>query len=672
MPAKSDLNISVSTVDLDLMVKKVNGFPMFSKRKAPPTQGIPSPYEYISGFAKGAGFEFHKPGGYLVGSNFDGSYGYGMPGPREVADLTGIAANFRVVKILLHADTQVAITTDGTTTRVYRQETTWVTKVDQLDGGAQSEDLTGVATDAVSFKGVLAIALASAVGLGKSANSYVFTTATTATGQTWDFTTSTKTGDGNGAATATFFLVQMNGLVAGRVVYVTNPNKVYFTEDLTNTDATGSTASTIGDTQTAQNWFTSLSEDDQGSVLMGMRHALFSLASDGTVQKLSADFPDPVADAGGQSDRGNFEAYAIVDGRHYYSLGYEIGEYYHGQWNLYMAPKVQCPTVPRAHLPINALVAVNGWLYAALGSKSTSTLKGVAHAAYGTASLANVFTTASELWKARYIEDPTTGQTRWVWHGVLLECTNPLRYMWYDENTNYLYLSSGDAESANVQMTRALIMPDNPLYHLSSSAIVLATGTWQVEMGLIDYGNPALVKEARLISAHTHGLASTTPSLEIEYTAASTYDNTAFNSAFVTYTTNATAETGTAFTAGTTFRTLGLRFKGVGDSGNNLYAILRDAVLKCEDVPDEFDLIEFTCSVVNAKLRPTGAKQSISARQISDNLNTWKGANLLALLTLRTPGGATDESWRVKLEDYQLTGFGKKMELTLRLREAIS
>ena len=671
MPGKSDINITVSTVDLDLMVKTgPDGLKAFSKRKAPPAQGIPSPYEYISGFAKGAGAEFHKPGYYLIGSNFDGSNGYGMPGPREVADLANIAAGFRVVKMLLHADTQIVVATDGTSTRVYRLESgAWQTKVDQLDGAAQNQSLTGIATDAVSFKGVLAIALAAASGLGQTANSYVFTTATTATGQTWDFTTSTKTGN---ADTATFFLVQMNGLIASRVFYVRNPNECYFTEDLSNTDATGSTASTIGDTQTAQNWFTSLSEDDQGVVLIGMRHALFSLASDGTVQKLSQDFPDPVTDAGGQSDRGNFEAYAIVDGRHYYGLGYEVGEYYHGQWNLYMAPKWQCPTVPRAHLPVNAMAEVNGWLYLAIGSKNTSTLKGVVHAAFGGASLANIFTTTSDLWKGRYVEDPLTGQTRWVWHGVILECTDPLRYMWYDENTNYLYLSSGDSELIDAQMRRALIMPDNPLFHLSSSNVVLATGTWQCELGLIDYNNPALVKEARRIFCHTHGLASTTPSLEVEYKKESTYNTDAFASAFVTYTSNATAETGTAFTVGETFRTLGLRFRGVGDATNNLYAILRDAVLLAEDVPDEFDLIDIVCSVVNAPQRPTGAKQQISARQISDNLNTWKGANLLALLTLRTPGAATDETWRVRLEDYKLKGMGKAMELTLRLREAYS
>ena len=110
----------------------------------------------VGGWPLGAGALKARPGAYQIASNWDGRFG--CPGPREVADLTGIASGYRVVKMLKHADTDVVIATNGTSTRVYRKETTWVTKVDQLDGGAQNQDLTGVATDAVSFKNVLAIA----------------------------------------------------------------------------------------------------------------------------------------------------------------------------------------------------------------------------------------------------------------------------------------------------------------------------------------------------------------------------------------------------------------------------------------------------------------------------------------------------------------------------------
>lgn len=523
-----------------------------------------------AGWSRGAGALKAQPGAYQIATNWDGRFG--IPGPREVADLTGIAAGFRVIKILKHADTNVAIATDGTTTRVYRKETTWVSKVDQLDGGASSEDaITGAATDAISFKNVLAIARGSGVA-------FVYTTATTATGRTWDFTTSTKTA-GN-AERANYFLEQSNGLLISRVIYATNPNEVYYTEDLTNTDATGVNPSYIGDTASTQNSFTSIAEEPgTGRVLFGMRHALYTLHQepgyDGIWERLTENFPDPVTDAGGQSDRNNFEAPALVAGALYYPVaGYDILAWRAGApYDRFMAPRWVCDNkLPRLDLPINALTGAGGYLIAFLGSKNTGTLKDVTYFPGGSSHLATTFTTASEMW----VGVPTGGQM--VWHGVLLECANPLRGAFFDEDDSYLTLFSGDSESADLQTTRLLFTADNPLNRLTSSAVVLNAGTWKVELGPIDFDDEWTSKRADHIRVMALGLASTAPSIEVEYKVTPDYDSTAFESGYITWTDEEAAMLGGEFPDPTEFRKMHLRFVGVGTG--NTYAILQAAELR--------------------------------------------------------------------------------------------
>ena len=521
------------------------------------------------GFDLGAGAQQQAPGFYQLGVNFDGRYG--IPGPREVVDLTGIAANFRPRIYLRHADTLLCIASDGSTTRVYRKETTWVTKVDQLDGGAQNQDLTGVVTDAVSFKGILAIALG-------SAQAYVFTSATTATGQTWDFTTSTKTV--SNAKYANYFLVQANGLLNPRVVYGRSPNEIYYTEDLTNGDATGVLPTYIGDTAAAQQQINSLTQDATGKILVGTRRYLYWVnLEDGTVQEVAGPYADGLGDAGGGSDRNNFEAPTHLAGKIYYPIeGRDLGEWdpVRLRFNPFMAPRHLNPNLPRLDLPINAMCRAGTWLVLFIGSKNTASNKSVTYAPHGNSLLANVFTTASEMWVGAYVGDT------FVWHGVLLECSNPLRVAFWDEDDGYLYMGSGDAESADLQASRCLFYSDNPLNHLSGGNVVLNAGTWQVDLGEMDFGSPFDPKRAVEVFTEALGLSGTlgtAPSLAVSYKLTPAYDATAFTT-LETYYVNSRALNGDRFRTGAVFRAMRLRITGVGTG--NTYAIFQRLELRCE------------------------------------------------------------------------------------------
>lgn len=516
-------------------------------------------------FLGGAGAQTYRPGFYQIATNWDGRYG--IPGPREVVDLTGIAAGFRVYQMLKHADTNVAITSDGTDTKVYRLETTWVEKA-TITARVPTGDGC-----AVSFKAVLAIAFG-------SANAYQFTTGTGA--GAWTFTASTKTS--GTSARANYFLAQTNGLLVPRVVYVRNPNEVYYTEDLSNGDATGVNPTYIGDNSADQQAFRSIAEEPRtGRVLYGMRHALFTLDADGVAEKLTEDFADPILDAGGQSDRLNFEGPVLVAGRLYYPVeGYDILEWDgSGTYNRYMAPRWLNRNLPRLSLPINALASAGGYLIAFLGSKNTGTLKAVTYAPGGSAHLANSFTTASEMWVGAYVEG------RFVWHGILLLCTDPLRYAWFDEDTAYLYLASGDSEAADAQMRRCLFYTDNPDTRPTSGTITLATGTWQLEVGAIDFGDEWALKRAEHIRLNTLGLASATPSLEPEYKISDDNITTAFESGFAPFTSNEIARLGERFPDGSVFHKLHLRFVGVGNAASNLYAKLLGAEVRATSAVEQ-------------------------------------------------------------------------------------
>ncbi len=524
------------------------------------------------GFPRGAGALTLTEGAYSLGLDWDGRYS--IPGPREVADLTGIASGYRVYQMLRHGDVPYCITGNLTDTRVYRLETTWV-----LRATISSRTPSGPQC-AISFNNILAIGFT-------GGNAYQYTADITAVAHT--FIASTKTAVNSKQATC--FLQQDNGVATPRVTYGVQ-NQIYSTFDLTNTDATGTNPTYIGDTAVLQNTITSLAEEPgTGRILIGMRRALYTVHTEpgheGSVEKLTEDFPDPVLDAGGQSDRQNFEEPATVGGVIYYPisgyglLGWGVQGANGASYSVYMAPRdVNNGAIPRMVLPINALVAAGhgSFLVLFLGSKNTATLKDVTYYPGGNASIGGQFTTASEMW----IGDPSSGSL--VWHGVVLQCTNPLRGAWFNEDDNYLYMFSGGSESADQQMTRCLFPLVNPINQMVSSAVVLNAGTWQMEPGAITMGDDYAFKAPIGIAVQTLGLASATPSLEVEYKVTDDYDTSAFNSELVTFVSSEVALEGVRFPDDTLYRKLYLRFVGVG-TGNS-YALFRKADIWSADRSD--------------------------------------------------------------------------------------
>ena len=188
---------------------------------------------YMPGFGQGAGAATFHQGYYGICLNGDCRFNFFMPGPREVVDLTGIAAGYRVVAECRHrdfltgqtADLPTIATTNNTDTKIYQLSTTW-----RLAATITSRVAT--ANGLVSFKNVLAVAFG-------SGNAYQFATAQTADGLSVTFTASSKTAAN--ASKANSFVVQNNGVLIPQVAYVVSPNELYLTQDLTNTDTTGST-----------------------------------------------------------------------------------------------------------------------------------------------------------------------------------------------------------------------------------------------------------------------------------------------------------------------------------------------------------------------------------------------------------------------------------------------
>ena len=649
MPQVGDIGsvrLQVGSVDLSFRIRQLkNGRYAWTRKPSPPLKPLPAPFFHFEHFGDGCGAFRQKPGVYGIAVNADCRAGYIAPGPREVADMTGIAAGYRVRKVIKHGDVNMAITYNGTDSRVYREEASaWVLK-ETVAGAA--------ATDITSFKDVVA------VGYGPS-TAYRFSSDD---GGTW--TASTKTGN---AKYANRFLRQITGLANPRVRYFVNPNLSFWTEDLTNTDAVGSTGVTFEDTATDQQFFTSATVGNLGEIVVGMRHALFRLDPDDIVVKLTDDYPDPPADAGSQGDRDNFEAYAEIKGRLYYVVkGYEIIEYFNGRVvNEQMAPYHQGPLIPRMHLPINAILALPGnYLMVAQGTTTPSTLKNVANYPGITALLANTFGSTSDIYLGRYEE--RDGVEKWVWHGSILETTDSVRYAWLDEDDNYVYLASGDSELINAQQLRFLFVATPPLAHEISSIVNLNTGTWRVETGILDQGDSFAIKVLRNFQARTVGLAATNPTLRVDYRTESDYTAAAGFSTLVSYNLDSTAETGTDFAASITSRTPRLQFRGTGNATSNTYAVLMDAQVKLETLAERVSYITFVAEAADGTISADGAPAPVTANQVSDAMNTWIAATDLATIT----DWGTNDSYTCQLEDFTIEGMGHEMELTIVAREAV-
>lgn len=541
--------------------------------QAPPQSGQGGKELSIPGFGLGMGAIKFKPGYYLIGENFDARYG--GPGPREAIDLTGIATGFRVISWCKHVDVPVVATTNGTDTKIYqRLASTWGLLATLANRKALPNGL-------ISFKNVLAIALTTNAD---AAVAYQFSSNITTDGTAYTFTASTKTAANS--TKAIVFIAQVNGLTAPKVIYAVLPNEIYFTEDLTNGDGTGSTASYIGPQPSNANgtysdYITNLVEDYTGEVLICLRHDIYSMDSGGKVWRRTwEEFPDGISDAGGQSDRPNFELAIKSNGRIYFNYaGYEILEWHRGDINKYFAPKnIANGLIPRLELPINAMCAAGGYIILAIGIKDT-TKKSVTYAPGGSAQLSSTINATSEIYFGRYEEDV------FVWHGSLLTCTDALRFMWFDDDSSYVYLASGDLESADLQQRRFLFYTQSPLSVITSSIINLNTGTWKVDPGRIDFDSPFDLKYIESIFLHCFGLG--VPTLQVLYKLTSDYDNSAFTS-WEIFSNNLRAEIGSVFPeqARSGFRTMHLQFNGVGDSSGNTYAILDEATLRVKSFPE--------------------------------------------------------------------------------------
>ena len=77
---------------------------------------------FWKGFGGGLGEHTHDPNGngYDLMTNGDSRWSEVIPGPLEVADMTGIAAGYYVVDWLKHNDVNIVATTNGTDTQIFR------------------------------------------------------------------------------------------------------------------------------------------------------------------------------------------------------------------------------------------------------------------------------------------------------------------------------------------------------------------------------------------------------------------------------------------------------------------------------------------------------------------------------------------------------------------------
>jgi len=514
------------------------------------------------GFMQGLGHKVHTPGGYGIVTNGITRFGGLMNGLKEEADMSGIAAGYRVVRVIKHNDVNIAITTNGTNSKIYREESNaWVEK---------ETVNSAVCTDVASFHdgsdSLLAWCFGDDVAFRFSSND----------GTAWEAATASPWGN---ARFVKYFLVQQNNLSGARVLIAVDPNRLYFADSLDNS-ATVSTDAEIGDAS-SQDYWTSLIQDDLGVVYCGKRHYLYAYANGPSVV-LAGPFNDPPADAGGMSDRNNFENPQILpNGVIVYPVeGYDILGVRHSerfpQLSPRWTPRLNGWICPRLELPINAMLVVGDYLIVALGSGNTASNRSVVSAPGGTNLLQNTFATTSELYVAQIVGDSL------VWHGSELTCTDLLRYLWFDEDDGYLYLASGAAESANQQQRRCFFFQSAPEITLSSSNLQLNTTDPAIlETAVIGADDPFDHQIPLYFKALATGLASSVPSLRVDFRWTGEFDTTTTYSTLETYTNGQRALTGTRFRNPVSSTVGRLRFVLTADSAStpDRFAILRSAEL---------------------------------------------------------------------------------------------
>ncbi len=514
------------------------------------------------GFSGGLGAKAHVPGSgsYAIGTNCQTRFGGMLNGLKEVVDPTGIAAGFRIIKQIKHNDVDVRITWDGTDSRIYRLEAAvWALKETVVAARCR---------DVVSFNdgtnSILAWCFGADVVFRYSTNN----------GTSWTASTLGGTADN-----PRYFLSQQNNLNGPRVLWVSDPNDLFFATSLVN-GTTIITSSEIGDGGSDEN-FTSLTQDLMGVVLCGKRHTWYAY-DNGPVVVVAGPYPDPPADAGGQSDRDNFENPQMMTNGWIVTTvqGYDLIAYRSGELQTQLAPRwtprLNGWVLPRLELPINAVQVVGDNLVVALGSGNTGTNRSVVSAPGGAQLLQNTFVATSELYSGVMVGDSL------VWHGSELTCASLLRGMYWDENDGYLYLFSGASEAINVQARRCYYFLSAPEVTLVSANLQLnSTDVAILETGVIGAEDPFDLQLWEYLKCLTTGLASTVPSLRIDYRLAPEHDTTSAYVTLETYTSGARALTGTAFPrsrSGTVGR-LQFRLSGDAPSTPDRFGVLRSAEL---------------------------------------------------------------------------------------------
>ena len=455
-----------------------------------------------------------KKGRYTITTNATTRFGKMTAGLLEEADATGIASGYRVIKKdrVSSSGTEYSVicTTNGTGTKMYHKTaaaSSW-TDFTPAAGTPQTDFGANVATDMVVLFSDFLDKDAVIVGFGTTKEWYY----SEGVGTTW-------VKNGLAAERSEFMTkayIQETGLATARMIYAVSPaasltmtgTEVYTVTDVNGTP-TGKTTIAPG----LSDYVTSIAENDLGDIFIGTRNKLYSFDENGLPVVVAGPFADPPTDAGGQSDRRNFEAYVqLPDSSMLYVVeGYSIIRVRSAADPITermpdVGPRSRVDVeggIPRLELPVSAIARAGDWVICALTADTSKFT--LANQPGGTTLLQNTLTNAvSEL----YVGKLVNGEL--VWWGSELTCTDRLRYMWYEAANNYLYLCSGDSESVNVQQKRCYFFLTDPYGRLISSAIKLSAGTPIIEFPPFDIGGEYEPKGGGLITIDAQSLTSTT------------------------------------------------------------------------------------------------------------------------------------------------------------------
>jgi len=520
------------------------------------------------GFAGGLGWKDHAKDrfnnwsdGYAITTNAITRFGGLLNGLKEVVDMTGIAAGYRVIKQIKHNDVNIRITWNGTNSRVYREESgAWALK--ETVSSARAWDI-------VSFhdgtNSILAVAYGADTAFRYSVND----------GSAWTASTFSGTADN-----PKFFLNQQNNLTGPRVLWCVDPNELYFAPSLVN-GTTISTSSTVGGAD-AQDDFNCLIQNNIGVVYLGKRHYLYAYANGPSVV-VAGPFNDPPADAGGQSDRDNFEnPQVMANGWIIFQVeGYDLIAIRDREIRLGQAPRATPEmngwNLPRLDLPINAMQVVGNNLIVALGIGDPSNKRSVVSRAGAANLLQNTFVSTSELYSG--IIDASGNL---IWHGSELTCTDLIRGFAYDENDGYLYMFSGASESADLQATRCFYFLSGQEITLSSSNLQMnVTNPAILETAVVGSTNPFNREVWEYLKCMTTMLASAVPSLRVDYRIVPEHDTSSAYTVLETYADEQRALNGTAIPRTATSTVGRLQFRLTADSSStpDRFGVLRSAEL---------------------------------------------------------------------------------------------